>query len=199
MPGTKRPVVYLTGAPAAGKSTLGAALRERVPSLEVFEYGARLTAHVRTKADHTIEQSNLRARSADMIRPEDVAEVDRHLIDFVAGARVRAPVLIDSHAVTREAYGFRAIPYSLRDFERLSPTHIWVLYTPPEVAVERISSLPDGRRSVTEWEAGFHTALQASVAATYAMHLGVPLHVIDGTAPDVVDRCERWIAGAEAD
>lgn len=187
------PVIYLTGAPAAGKTSLSSGLKERVPTLEIFEYGARLTAHVQGRLGRSLEQSDLRRRSAGVVRPEDVAEVDRLLIDFVDEHRGHSPVLIDSHAVTREEYGFRVTPYSLRDFERLGPTQIWVLYTSPDIALQRIGAAPAGRRPVSYWEAGFHAALQSSVAATYAMQLGVPLQVIDGTYAGVLERCERWI------
>ena len=39
-------VIYLTGAPASGKSSTTRMLADRVPGLRVWEYGARLTEHV---------------------------------------------------------------------------------------------------------------------------------------------------------
>jgi len=173
-------VVYLTGAPASGKSSLARALRNEVPSLEVFAFGERLTAHVsRLGANHS--QENLRSQSASLITPEDVKAVDDELIAFVDFNRARAPVIVDSHAVTKESYGYRVTPYSLRNFERLNPTQIWVLYTSPDVAVQRISTDPQGRPAITEEEARFHTHLQASVTITYSMHLGVPVYFFDSS------------------
>lgn len=179
-------VVYLTGAPASGKSSTTRLLAEQVPELLVWEYGARLTEHVIAKSKHVMRQDDLRARSAGVVTPEHVAEVDRALLAFVEQHRGRRPVLIDSHAVTKEAYGFRITPFSLEQFGRLSPDEIWVLYASPGETRRRIEADAGGRPMVSEEEARTHSALQASVAATYGMSLGRPVYLFDTAAP----RCE---------
>lgn len=174
------PVIYLTGAPASGKSSLTKELKSLVKNLEIFEYGARLTEYVRSEGSVQV-QSDLRKLSSAVITPEHVAAVDLQLIDFVATYRRTNPIIIDSHAVTKESYGYRITPYKLTVFERLNPTKIWMLYTPPEVTVERIKSDPQGRPAITEEEARFHTTLQSSVATTYGMHLGIPVYLFDSS------------------
>ena len=176
-------VIYLTGAPAAGKSSITRALDRFVSPLEIFEYGERLTRYVSTRQDQKLTQESIRTSSAAVVSPEDIRAVDKLLLAFVADARTKAHVVIDSHAVTRERYGFRVTPYSLGDFTLLSPDAICVLFTPPEVAVERIERSPAGRPRVTLWEAGFHTGLQASVAATYGMSAGIPIYLVDSSPP----------------
>jgi adenylate kinase len=175
-------VVYLTGAPASGKSSLTTSLLKDIPGLKVFAFGERLTARLRTAAS-VGSQAELRTRSAQAVTPDDVRAVDEDLIAFVAANRAVAPVIIDSHAVTKESYGFRVTPYMLKDFERLRPTQIWVLYTAPEIAVARIGSDAQGRPAITAEEARFHTHLQASVAVSYSMHLGIPVHFFDAQVP----------------
>jgi len=186
-------VIYLTGAPAAGKSSVTQGLARLVAPLEVFEYGERLTRYLASRQDQALTQEVLRQRSAGVAGPEDVRAVDRLLLDFVTEARTRAHVVVDSHAVTRERYGFRVTPYSLGDFALLSADAICVLFTPPDVAVERIDRSPAGRPRVTLWESGFHTGLQASVATTYGMSIGVPIYLIDSSPPidDVVSEVAR--------
>ncbi len=66
-------------------------------------------------------------------------------------------VFIDSHPVTKEAFGFRVTPYSLDDFALLSPTQIWVLYADPETTAARIGQEARGRHIVTAAEAAMHT------------------------------------------
>src|SRR6185437_10882337 len=83
----------------------------------------------------------------------------------------------------KERYGFRITPYSLGGIQALSPTIIVALYTAPAVAVHRIAANAAGRPQITEWEASFHTCLQASVAATYAIAVGVAVHLLDATQP----------------
>jgi adenylate kinase len=175
-------VVYLTGAPAAGKSTVSRALQERVSPLVIFEYGERLTQYL-SHQDESLTQDQIRSRSARVVRPEDVQAVDRELLEFVAAERTRSHVLVDSHAVTKEGYGFRITAFHIDGIRRLAPTRICMLYTPPEVAMRRIEENAAGRPTITAWEAQFHTDLQASVAATYAVGLGVPMYLIDSSAP----------------
>jgi adenylate kinase len=175
-------VVYLTGAPATGKSTLTRALKVRIPDLQIFEFGERLTARL-TDSGQVSDQADLRSQSARAITLDDVRAVDRELLDFVATNRATNPVIMDSHAVTKESYGYRVTPYSLKEFEKLGPTQIWVLYTAPEVARQRIIADAQGRPQITEEEARFHTQLQASVAITYGMHLGTAIHFFDSAVP----------------
>ncbi len=176
-------VIYLTGAPAAGKSSTTRALAERVPDLLVWEYGARLTEHVMAKSAGISSQADLRAASSSVVTPEDVAEVDRELLAFVQVNRRQRHVLIDSHPVTKETYGYRITPFSLEQFTKLAPDEIWVLYASPEETRRRIAADHGGRPMVSEEDARTHTALQASVAATYGMAVGRPIYLFDTAVP----------------
>lgn len=176
-------VIYLTGAPASGKSSTTRMLAERVAGLQVWEYGARLTEHVRARTDAVASQDELRARSAGIVTPGDVDEVDDALIAFVGEHRGRSDVLIDSHPVTKEDYGYRITPFSLARFAQLAPDEIWVLYASPEETRRRIAEDAGGRPTVTVEEARTHTALQSSVAATYGMSLGRPVYLFDTAGP----------------
>lgn len=176
-------VIYLTGAPAAGKSSVSAGLLKAVPSLSVWEYGQRLTAHLKARHGGDLDQAELRERSGALSTPEDIVSVDTQLIDFVQERRERGHVLIDSHQVTKERYGFRVTAYSLERFRLLAPTKIWMLYTTPEIAVARIKANAQGRPDISIEEARFHSQLQASVAVTYGMALGVPVHLFDADRP----------------
>ena len=132
-------------------------------------------------------QDDLRTRSADIVTPSDVDQVDDCLIAFVEAHRGRSDVLIDSHPVTKEEYGYRITPFSLARFAQLAPDEIWVLYADPEETRRRIAADPGGRPMVTVEEARTHTALQSSVAATYGMSLGRPVYLFDtGAARDVL-------------
>lgn len=172
-------VIYLTGAPAAGQSTTAKLLARRVSPLEVFEFGERLTAHLVAKDGRAIVQEDVRRRSASVVTPTDMRAADRLLLEFATEAWRRAPVVIDSHPVTKESFGFRITPYALDDFARLAPTQIWVLYADPETTVARIGRDKQGRLAITAAEAALHTQLQASVAATYGMRVGTPVHLFN--------------------
>jgi len=176
-------VIYLTGAPAAGKSSLTRLLFEQVRNLRIWEYGARLTEHCAARSADIIVQDDLRAKSAAIVTEADVTEVDAQLLAFVNDHRGKSPIIVDSHAVTKESYGYRITPFSLEQFACLNPDEIWVLYISPEETRRRIGNDAGGRPMVTEEEARTHTTLQASVAATYGMAIGCPVYMFDGTLP----------------
>ena len=68
----------------------------------------------------------------------------------------------------------------MQRFGELRPTKIVVLYTSPEVAISRIGTDSGGRPMITDFESGFHSALQASVALSYGTSLGIPVYFLDG-------------------
>ena len=176
-------VIYLTGAPASGKSSASKALTKRVSALQIFEYGEQLADLVATRSGEALNQQDLRQMSAQKASPEDIQRLDMILINEVQSWRRNAHVIIDTHAVTKENYGFRITPFALKDFTKLNPTQIWVLYTSPEIAVERIGRDPQGRPTVTAAEAALHAQLQAMVATSYATQLGLPVYFFDTGRP----------------
>lgn len=172
--------VYLTGAPSAGKSTTARALRERIPGLMLWEYGAELTRYVSDRSPETT-QEDLRRLSANFISPEDISAVDEKLLEFVKTNRAAHPIIIDSHPVTKEDYGYRVTAFSADQIRVLSPDEIWVLFTPPEVAVDRINLAAEGRAKVNTEQARLHTSLQVSVAASYGIAAGRPVYLFDSS------------------
>ncbi|HEY1751001.1 MAG TPA: ATP-binding protein [Caulobacteraceae bacterium] len=174
-------VIYLTGAPAAGKSSTLRRLLEVRPDIAGWEYGARLTEYVRGRGESMASQDELRSRSAGVITPDDVDAIDQQLLAFVASRRASQHVVIDTHAVTKEAYGFRITPFSAADVQRLDPDEIWMLYVSAELTRRRIANDPAGRPQITLEEAQTHTALQGAVAASYGILVGKPVYLFDGT------------------
>ena len=172
-------VIYLTGPPASGKSTLVTALEAQLHPLLSFTYSKVLAQHVSSRDALPTSQSALREKSARIIHPEDVEAVDQQLLTFVEENRGKSHIVIDSHAVTKESYGFRVTSFSLEKLLRLRPTRIFMLYTEASVVQSRIKSAPAGRPQISAFEADFHTQLQATVAIDYGIHLGVPVYFLD--------------------
>lgn len=186
-------VVYLTGAPAAGKSTLAEQLKQVITPIEVFNYGSELTRYLESKTGQPITQEELRRQSSQAASPEDIDALDTILLKRVAEMRPTTNFVIDTHAVTKEAYGFRVTPFSLKRVGDLRPTKIVVLFTSPEVALKRIGTDSGGRPMITEFESGFHTGLQASVALSYGTSLGIPVYFLDSSKdlPELLDWFKR--------
>lgn len=172
-------VVYLTGAPATGKSSLVAGLERRVEPLKVYSYSKLLADHLAERDRATVSQDEIRRQSAKMVTPEDVAAVDARLLTTVETERKSSHVIIDSHAVTKEAYGFRVTPFSIKQVEALRPTMIFVLYAESSVVLDRIKANSQGRPLISMFDATMHNDLQGSVALIYGIHLGVPIYFLD--------------------
>ncbi|MBL8124179.1 MAG: AAA family ATPase [Blastocatellia bacterium] len=190
-------VIYLTGAPASGKSTLVELLEGNFQPMKTFVYSRVLADYLREKSVRQYSQDHLREKSAQLITPDDIEIVDTRLLDFVTENAKKAHIVIDSHAVTKETYGFRVTPFSLEQLRKLSPTLIFVLYTAPSVILNRIKNNSQGRPTVSEFEAGFHSELQATVALIYGIQIGIPVYFLDSDRPsddlvsEVVKRIER--------
>lgn len=131
-------VIYLTGAPASGKTTTVNNLLQMRNDIELWNYSQRLLDYLISYQAKEFSHRSLRQASAAIVRPEDIAAVDTMLIDFVAAWRGKKHVMIDSHPVTREDYGFRCTAFSTRQIQAISPDEIWVLYADPQTTVERI-------------------------------------------------------------
>lgn len=172
-------VVYVTGAPASGKSSTLTQLGQRFPDLHIWEYGARLTSFLQNKGLVIKDQDELRSRSGEVAQPSDIEALDEQLLEWVTTSRLRWHTLIDSHPVTKEHYGFRVTAFSIEKFKQLHPDEIWLFYVAPEVTLDRIARNPAGRPNITLEEARMHNAAQASVACTFGIAAGCPVYMFD--------------------
>lgn len=177
----KYEVIYLTGAPATGKSTLTKYLKKNLSNLLVFEYGAELTKYISSKNFNVKRQEDLRSKSSLVVTSNDVKFMDDYLIKLVAKERLVRHIIIDSHAVTKEFYGYRVTAFSLKKLMKIKPTKIVVLYTDSKTTIKRIKKDSGGRPLISNFEADYHTFLQGSVALNYGINLGLPIYYIDSS------------------
>lgn len=180
-------VILLTGAPATGKSTLRRGLTTHFSSLKPFDYGQLLIARKARSSGTELAYSELRQRSSEIVQAEDVKSLDEEVISEINRLREKSDVILDSHAVTREKYGFRAVPFSSEQLSRLRFDAVLVLRCDPDETLRRIQHAPDGRRQVTLELAREHQHLQETVALTYSIACGCPFFVIDTTSKNEAD------------
>jgi adenylate kinase len=178
-------VIYLTGAPATGKSSLTRALKAEISPLYIFEFGAKLTAHVK-KRQLGLQQAALRTKSSQIVNVDDVAAIDTLLLREAAAKRNKTHFIVDSHAVTKEVYGYRVTAFESSRIRELAPTLIVCLYAEAEVVKSRIAMDAAGRPQLSAFEADFHNTLQAAVAIEYAIQAACPVYFLDSAKP----RCE---------
>jgi adenylate kinase len=178
------PVIYLTGAPATGKSTLARNLATAYPALRVFSYSKELRKFLAQKTSSVLDEDKIRELSAKIVTAEDIQALDKELVHEVAAKRSERPFLVDSHAVTKETYGFRVTGFDIDVLRALQPDLIVCLYTSAETVRSRIASSPMGRPMVTESEALMHIQLQAGLAMQYGILVGKPVYLIDSAVPE---------------
>ena len=176
-------VIYLTGAPATGKSTLTARVAAHAKDIEVFTYSLEL-ARVTSSRIGKLTQSDMREQSAKIITREDVALVDEQLIERAASFRQRDGFLvIDSHPVTIEEFGYRVTPFTKEMLSRLSPDVITCLYADAATLEARIKADAAGRPLPSPADLSRHVDLQCQVAWTYAFETGASLYFLDASLP----------------
>jgi hypothetical protein len=88
--------------------------------------GARASVWLRLDSARRslIGVAEIREQSSRVITREDVMAVDTKLIDEVTAKRGTHDILIDSHPVTKEPYGFRLTPFKVEQVKAFSPDAI---------------------------------------------------------------------------
>ncbi len=118
-------------------------------------------------------------RLYSIIRPEDVSATDAALIRSLPELRASTHVLIDSHAVNREEYGYRVTHYSFDDLRRIAFDAVVITYCDPDVWRERWTTSPQGRRELSRFEVQHFMALQEAVGIQYAIACGCRCFMLD--------------------
>lgn len=171
-------VILMTGAPASGKSTLANSLVKNITPLQKISAGQVLFEHKR-KSNPALTYEDLRTRSSEIVSAEDIASLDKLLVASSSEKRVQTNIIIDSHAVTKETYGFRITSFHQDLIIELNLDAIIVLNPGPEELIRRIQSDPKGRASMSLDEAQHHMHLQEMLALLYGVLCGCPTYVLN--------------------
>jgi adenylate kinase len=172
-------VIYLSGAPASGKSTFSSRIKEIKSNIEVISYSDLLQDYIQKKKSKTLTKIDLREKSSMLITPDDIDSVDSNLVDLINRKRTDKHVIVDSHAVTNEVYGFRATPFKLSILKSINFDLLISLYSSTDSIQRRIQKKPDGRKTLDSEELIFSIDLQNSLVMTYSIMLDKPAYFLN--------------------
>jgi adenylate kinase len=173
------PLVYLTGIPASGKTTVVGKVKAVMPTVAVLEYSVLIAEHLAKKHRREVTHEELRRSSSNLITRQDVLSVDSFLISYATKLRRERPVIVASHPVTREQYGFRAIPFSPSMLLRIAPTAVCMLICSSETVNRRVGRNAEGRPLLAKNQVATHASIQGAIAAIYGFSLGVPMFFLE--------------------
>lgn len=174
-------IIYLTGAPATGKSTLTADLVTRAQQVTVFTYSKELARVTSTRVG-PVTQNDMREQSAKLITRGDVGVVDAELVQEARRLKQTDDYLvIDSHPVTIESFGFRVTPFTKEMLQQLAPDVIVCLYADADTLALRIKADAAGRPLPPKSELERHVDLQCQIASIYAIETGASLYFLDAS------------------
>lgn len=180
--------IYLTGAPATGKSTACNNLRACLSEIEIFSYNSILSDILNERMSIEVNplcESDLRARSSELITWPDVQEADRRLQSVLDETSRNMHLIIDSHPVTVEEYGIRVTPFGRRELESLNLDCIVCLFASANVISNRIKENAQGRPLPSHEKISTILSLQLSVASQYATMIGKPLYILESNVAEL--------------
>ena len=168
--------IYLTGAPATGKSTIANLLRKENHKIKVFEYGKEMAKHLSAKYKENIEQSTMKSGTESLVTEYDVDTVNEIMKHFIDENITNYNVIIDTHQITKEAFGFKLKAFSIEQLNSLVIDEIWVLYCDSKIIKERKTKKSGGRPISEDFESDFHSVSQSNLAILYSMIKNVPIY-----------------------
>lgn len=168
--------IYLTGIPCTGKTSLINKIIDRHPHIKAIRYSDILQQYIIVKNNEYIEKSELRKKSSEIIEPEDINVVDDIIIRKMCEISQTSHVILDSHPVTTEDYGFRVTPFK-RDFVQRADFDILVcLFASPMTIIGRYQKTLSDRKLISMQEVETSMYLQNSIAVSYGMLLDKPVY-----------------------
>ena len=168
-------VILLTGVPAVGKSTVAKEVARRVRRLTVVHFGTLILASIKSLLRKRVQEYQLRSSVSTLVTPKVLEAARQDLVKMLRVKRREEHILIDSHAVSSAAYGFRSTPDAPGYLQRLDLDLVIQLYAQPGTIDQRRRRHPTGRPSLVEEDVLRYELLQAAVSTFYAATSSCPL------------------------
>lgn len=171
-------LLYLTGAPASGKSTITNAISQIEPSIQIIRYSDEIKNFYTESKRGQFTTQQLRVESSKIISYSDISNIDQYILKKIQTSAADY-IVLESHAITSESYGFRATPFSVQMLEMIAPKLIVCLYSETDLIFERIKDNPQGRLLQSAENIQVGQLLQMSLALQYGILSNAEIHFIN--------------------
>ena len=181
----KKRIILLTGVPSSGKTTATEYIKANFTKAKVIRYGEFLFK-IKKKEYPNLTYKQMRSLSASIIRKEDIAKIDSLILSIVNNNKEKHDIIIESHGVTKEKYGFRVTPY--RSFKKLNNLGVdTVVYISSDTRsiLKRMRSSSNGRKRVSQIQIQQNLRLQENLALAYSVLTGSTFFVIENNGSEV--------------
>ncbi|USF28373.1 hypothetical protein N510_003332 [Firmicutes bacterium ASF500] len=171
-------LLYLTGSPATGKSTITNAIFQMEPSIQIIRYSDEIKNFYAESKRGQFTTSQLRMESSKIISHNDISNIDQYILKKIQTSTANY-IILESHAITVESYGFRATPFSVQLLGMVAPNLIVCLYSEADLIFERIKNNPQGRLLQSTENIHVGQFLQMSLALQYGILTNAEIHFIN--------------------
>ena len=169
--------VLMTGVPGVGKTTIARNIETRIRPIVRIGFG-ELIFEVKQQQGTTENYGQLKATPDKLIPINYVSLAEEVLLNRVAEFRYTTNILLDSHAVVNDYFGFRIVP-EINDFERAKIDAIIVIHAPFEIVNQRVIREPKGRNPISKQTFEKHQAMQDAVAIHFSLMARCPMYVVE--------------------
>lgn len=171
----------INGIPASGKTTAVNYLEKNFSQIYVLRFGSLIFQYKKKKFPQ-LKYEDLRKKSSSLIGFDDIKTIDNIVIEVTKKHRSSSHVLIESHGVTREDFGFRVTPYThINQIHKLKLHAIVFISCKPTIVYDRINKNAKGRKPISQNEVVQNIRLQECLSMIYSTQAGCPLYVIDNS------------------
>ncbi len=190
----------VTGVPGIGKSTICSTLAEGQPDRYRHVSFGRLILEALTDHGVTgVSEQDLRRRATELVTKQVLKSATALLAALVDRATDHEWLLIDSHAVSQDWYGYRATPDGSDYFAIFTYAAVVQLFAESTVVLERGAASTSGRYASTPGQLDLHFQLQAAVSISYGAQSACPVFFVDaaGEVADVAATVDTLLNGLD--
>jgi adenylate kinase len=127
-----------------------------------------------------------------LISQKDITEIDMLILQQLRKMAPTQNVIIESHAVNKDNYGFKINPFNTKMLSLISPDLLLMLYTSnPEDVYKRLLENDSGQEWKSPDDVYYCQMFQSMLALQYSILQGKELRFLD--VSNGIDRIAEWI------